>query len=989
MTRWGRTIGIRPGEGRTIVLVASLFAALELGRGFGEIGVDTLVVKRFGAGSLPYLFIGLGSVSLVASLVYGGALGRLPRIRLFSGIMIGAAIALVVERVLIETGHPATLALAYLTVYAVGAIAVTIVWTMAASVFDARQAKRLFPLCTAAAIAGSFFGTLLSGPTARALGTPALLVIEAVLLTAVGLLVVAVSRTTTVRVPPRGRDRSIVADLRAGFDAVVRSPLMRLVAVAYVLLAILGSSVTYPFLRVASETFTTEADLATALGLLSASVTATSFVVSLLVANRVYARIGVAGAAMVLPLVYLGGFGLWIVAFSMATAALFRFTQQTAQRGLSNAAWSAFYNVVPSERRAQVLAFNDGVPGQVGTILSGVLLIAAGSVLARDQVFWLGAVTAVACTVVGVGIRRRYGASLLQTLRAGLGEQVLEGGPGLAALTRDPAVAGALVAALGAPEPGVRRMAASLLGRTAATDAGAALAGAAADEDAGVRVAALGAIAALGGDGLVAEAVRGRLADSEPAVRAAAVRALTAIAVLADDPAGAVPAVTGLADDHDPAVRAAVACSMLAAGPDETSLRIIDELLDDPDDDCRVAGLDAIRRVGDPIPLERVRALLGDRAAKVRVAALEALAVSHDVGATVPDLVAALDDPVSDVRIAAARILAAFETAPPGVVEVLATDSERAQAAALAALVGHGPEVRTPVIDWARGRLTRANDLRRARLALSTGGTEASGDAAATPETAFLVSILEHREHDLANLALGALVVLGAPEAGGVIRRCLRSRDTETRAQAIEALESIGDPRLSGALVGLLEDAPAAPQDRADALRWLADDDDHWIARMARTISSGGADMPETSRTLGDLETMLCLRRVPLFDGLDPEDLQRIASTAVEHVYPAGEALVREGDLGDTLIVIVEGSVRVVRAEPDGSERLIRTYAAGDHIGELAVLREAPRAATVVAEGDGVRGLVIAGDSLKAILRERPDAAMAMLATLSERISRQ
>jgi hypothetical protein len=249
-----------------------------------------------------------------------------------------------------------------------------------------------------------------------------------------------------------------------GFDSVARSPLMRLVAVAYVLLAILGSSVTYPFLQAASGTFTTEAELATALGLLAASVTATSFVVSLLVANRVYARFGVAGAALVLPLVYLGGFGIWIVAFSMTTAALFRFTQQTTQRGLSNAAFSAFYNVVPSERRAQVLAFNDGVPGQVGTILSGLLLIAAGSVLARDQVFWLGAVTAVACTVVVIGIRRRYGTSLLQTLRAGLGEQVLEGGPGLAALTRDPAVADALIQALTAPAPGVRRMAATLLG---------------------------------------------------------------------------------------------------------------------------------------------------------------------------------------------------------------------------------------------------------------------------------------------------------------------------------------------------------------------------------------------------------------------------------------------------------------------------------------------------------------------------------------------
>ena len=44
--------------------------------------------------------------------------------------------------------------------------------------------------------------------------------------------------------------------------------------------------------------------------------------------------------------------------------------------------------------------------------------------------------------------------------------------------------------------------------------------------------------------------------------------------------------------------------------------------------------------------------------------------------------------------------------------------------------------------------------------------------------------------------------------------------------------------------------------------------------------------MPQTSRTLGDLETMLLLRRVPLFERLEPEDLQRIALAATEHFYP-------------------------------------------------------------------------------------------------------
>ena len=144
--------------------------------------------------------------------------------------------------------------------------------------------------------------------------------------------------------------------------------------------------------------------------------------------------------------------------------------------------------------------------------------------------------------------------------------------------------------------------------------------------------------------------------------------------------------------------------------------------------------------------------------------------------------------------------------------------------------------------------------------------------------------------------------------------------------------------------------------------------------------------MADTARTLSDIDTMLMLSRVPLFEGLEPEDLQRIATSCIERFFPTGAALVREDEVGGELFVIAEGMVRVVRAEKGGGERFIRRYEAGDHIGELAVLRERPRIASVIAEDD-VRALVIEGESLKAILRERPEAAMAMLATLAERLS--
>ena len=271
--------------------------------------------------------------------------------------------------------------------------------------------------------------------------------------------------------------------------------------------------------------------------------------------------------------------------------------------------------------------------------------------------------------------------------------------------------------------------------------------------------------------------------------------------------------------------------------------------------------------------------------------------------------------------------------------------------------------------------------------AAGANGTNGAGPIP-DPTLDFLMAVLARRESRTVGLALRALVVLGVPEADGVIRRCLHSDDAEIRAQAIEALDSIGDRELPGGARAPAGGRADRDADRDATLARLSDDEDPWISGLARRVRAGEEAMPDTTRTLGDLETMLFLRRVPLFAGLEPEDLQRVAMTSVEHVYPAGEAVVREGDVGDELIVIVEGSVRVVRYRPNGAERLVRRYEAGDHIGELAVLREAPRAATVIAEDAGMRGLVIGGAGLKSILRERPEAAMAMLAELADRITR-
>ena len=923
-----RMLGVRPGEGRLVAGVAALFALLEAGRGFGEVGADSLVLAQFGPENLPtvlpYLFIALGLLSFLVSLGYTVALGRLPRVPLFAGVLVGVGGLLVLLRIGLAAGNTDLVPLLWLTVFASSTINLTIAWTVSGATFDARQAKRLFPMLTAAAIGGSFIGTLLAGPVARLISVESLVVIQAVLLAVAAALLTRLPRQRQ-RAPGAITGSSVVDDLRAGFDTVVRSPLLRLIALAYVLLAVLLFSVSFPFMIAASGEFPDPVELATALGLLSAAITATSFVVSLVVANRIYARFGISAGAIALPLVYVVGFAGWLVQFSFATAAAFRFAQQAMQRGVSNAAWSAFYNVVPTNRRAQVLAFNDGVPGQVGTVLSGLLLLAAANLSGLEPVFWLGLVTAILATVVVLGIRRLYAHSLLTALRSGLAEQVLEGGPGLPAALDRPEERAAILAALDAPEPDTRHLAVMILGQ--------------------------------------AEALR---PDEQ-----------TRLVELLEDPS--------------PRVRAGAAAALARDPADERPARTLTSMLTSTDEDACLAGLEAAAQVPDRVPADLIEPHMTATAPDVRAAAIRAAAARLDGTTVAPTsvLIAALDDPARVVRIAASDALRARPGVGPNLTGVLSTGSPRAVEAALGAVGGHASEVHDDLLTWARGQIGRAEELHRANSSLEELPVHSD-------ESGFLETVLTQRARGAEDRAIAALVAVGAPSAGGLMRRSLRSTDQETRAQAIEALDSLGDRGLGHALTACLEAVGHRHgSDPMATLVELTQDDDPWIATLSRSVHGAMVDvegsettMSEHDSTSNELRTMLLLRSIPLFAGLEPEDLQRIAAVATERDYPEGGTLMREGELDDELVLIVEGSVRVVHATDDGEERLIRRYQAGDHIGELAILRDRPRAATVIAESE-VHGLVLGGDGLRAILRERPEAAMAMLATLAERISTQ
>lgn len=89
------------------------------------------------------------------------------------------------------------------------------------------------------------------------------------------------------------------------------------------------------------------------------------------------------------------------------------------------------------------------------------------------------------------------------------------------------------------------------------------------------------------------------------------------------------------------------------------------------------------------------------------------------------------------------------------------------------------------------------------------------------------------------------------------------------------------------------------------------------------------------------------LQRVPLFSELDRKALKRVAGAMAERTFAAGETIAKEGETGVGFFVIEEGRARV---SIDGKE--VAELGPGDHVGEMALIAESPRLATVTAETD-------------------------------------
>lgn len=972
MDRVYRVLRIQPGEVRTATRFLAFMTVVWTGFALGGAGVEAMLFARFGPRALPSLYIAVGLFTFLWMTGMSMLLRRSDPDRVLVALPVAFAAIVLAMRALVEASSDLVYPVLWLLMMVMWTAQGFAVWALAGTLHDTRQAKRLFPLYGAGWILGSVLGGLATRPLALWIHAENLLVVWAGCLVAAFLIARTLIGSKATHPGRRGRNRRTggrrygpLAELADSLRLVRESPLLLWMAVSLALFALLYFVLTLVFAQVATAQFPATDRLAGFLGLFIGVSNGIGFLTAMFVANRLFARFGLVTMVLTLPLIYLAGFVFVGITAAFSAVVTFRLIQVVWVNGVWAGGWQGLFNVVPPERRHRVRTFMDGVPLQLGIASAGLLLIGAPS-LDASEIAVIGVGAAALATLAMWRARAAYGGALVEALRAGNPEVFSAEEEPFGGFRRDAAAISVLLAGSSDPDPAIRRVSLEILADTdsEATDV---VANGLRDSDPGVRIAALRGAARTGNASVLPD-VAPLLRDPDPAVRAWAVEALAACS-----PAGSeLPAELGpLLSDSDPSVRARAAKTLLRF-PDAGIARVVLEAMAvSPEPEWRAAAVEALGDLGQGFGA--VRNALADSDASVRRAAASALR-GFDPPVSIEPLLEALGDPDPTVRDEAVEAAIRFGAALVlPLIEALAVPSR--EAGALLALVRlAGTEaVATALRGYARAQAIRAVHYHELWRRLGPGGSD---------RLALMGFSLRHKALDH---GLNAFRAMSRNAAGiDVAIENLASRDPSQRANALETLEALGDPEIVRPLLAVWESTPGPSTDPDGVVRELLADEDPWL-RACAAFASKGDHIMETLAKLSVMERVLFLRKVRLFGELTPVDLKHVAASASEYLFPDREVIAEQGELGNEMHIVVSGEIRVVLGTERESQVEVARRRPGDCVGEMAIVSEEPRMASLVAGGD-VRTLGIDRNRFHRILKERPEASLAVIRVLCERL---
>jgi HEAT repeat protein len=893
---------IHAEEIRMVALVSALFLFIQAGQGIGENAAFGLFLGRVTVDQLPIMYIGLGGFVSLASLAYATTLSRFRDANVVTYLLAISVFLFLGQWLVIAVLGLAIYSVLWLTTYGMSVILGTLLWTIAGAVCDARQAKRLFSLFASTGILGSVLGNLLTGMFASLTGTDSLIILYALLL-GIGFFLTREITRSYFKFEAQSAKSNLVHDLRVGFDFVRGSQLFRLVAICSILYSVLFFSVDFPFSAILSNRFSGDAaSLAGFKGVFTSITTAVTFLVSLFLANRLYARLGIIGSILIMPITYVVAFLVFFVSFTFTGAVFVRFSQLVILGGLMGTAWNALFNVVPPEQRGQVLAFNNGVPAQLGVLLSGVMILLSKKLLGTQDVLLLGAFVACVSVYITLKMRGAYGEALLSALRSGRVEVFSDQHEAFSGYQNDAAALQVIQRALNDSKASLRHMAVEMVARMGNRDFLPSLVDRLHDDDGTVRAAATRAVADLGGSAAFSDVILG-LDDPDNQVREETLTALPNLGVVSSPELTRI--LKRLLVDQDPGVRAHAAVTLIALGDSKTAYAFLKNMMADHDVRVRSVTLKSFGHIAESlqksIDIDSMWIIdaFKDKSALVRRQAAEVARYLPNDDVISPLATLFHDEDPAVRRLASESLKQLWPRSRAVLLSMMAEPDGRVLTAVLDSIPQEDADALQAMHGYIQSEAANLRFLRSLLDALPSNG----------PASLLLMDTLKYREGKSEGRLIKAVGLFGNQSALKLIRKSLNAGDTATRAAALEALETLGDRKIIKDVLPILDrggvftisDEDLSPN---SAIALLLAADDPWLrALAARAIPELGlpdqidvlqklktdhhvlvkqaahdalarmdGTKMKTLKTLSTLDRILLLREVPMFGGLSPED---------------------------------------------------------------------------------------------------------------------
>lgn len=129
----------------------------------------------------------------------------------------------------------------------------------------------------------------------------------------------------------------------------------------------------------------------------------------------------------------------------------------------------------------------------------------------------------------------------------------------------------------------------------------------------------------------------------------------------------------------------------------------------------------------------------------------------------------------------------------------------------------------------------------------------------------------------------------------------------------------------------------------------------------------------------------MSLTSIALFSGASDADMEAISNLAVTRSFPKNTLVICEGDLSDSLYLILSGKVKVFLSDEEGKEVTLNMQSDGEYFGELAILDEAPRSASVITMEE-TKLAILSKSAFDKCMEENPAMALTVMRGLARRL---